>query len=80
MAYSVSALGTLNPSMRRTGISYLAFVFCCCLTLSLAACGQRGPLFLPEPEKQTGQEEPETATGESAEDKTGEGDEETPRA
>ena len=46
----------------------------------MAACGQRGPLYLPEPEKQTGQEEMESATGESADDETGEGDEETPRA
>jgi len=38
--------------MKRTGIPYLALAICCCLALSLAACGQRGPLYLPEPEDQ----------------------------
>ena len=79
MAYSVSALGLLNPSMKRTTIPYIAVFFCCCLALSLAACGQRGPLFLPPAEEQT--EDAETMTGE--EEKAGESeeesDEETPR-
>ena len=38
--------------MKRTGIPHLALIFCCCLALSVAACGQRGPLFIPEPEEQ----------------------------
>ena len=79
MAYSVSALGTLNPLMKRTGTSYLAFAFCCCLTLSLAACGQRGRLYLPEPEKQIEQAETEAGEEESVENDTEEPDEETPR-
>jgi predicted small lipoprotein YifL len=79
MAYSVSALGPVNPSMNRIGIPNIALVICCCLALSLAACGQRGPLFLPQAEEQT--EGSETMTG--AEENTGENaeesDEETPR-
>ena len=66
--------------MKRTTIPNIAVVFCCCLALSLAACGQRGPLFLPPAEEQT--EGAETMTGE--EEKAGEieeeeSDEETPR-
>ena len=38
--------------MKRTGIPHLVLVICCCLALSLAACGQRGPLYIPEPENQ----------------------------
>jgi predicted small lipoprotein YifL len=79
MAYSVSALAPINPSMKRIGIPNIAVIICCCLALSLAACGQRGPLFLPQEEEQT--EGSETMTG--AEENTGknaeESDEETPR-
>jgi len=78
MAYSVSALGLLNPSMKRTGTPYLAFLICCCLALSLAACGQRGPLYLPEPEDQTERTETVSDAEESAEDDSEES-EETPR-
>jgi predicted small lipoprotein YifL len=45
--------------MKRTRLPYLSLVICCCLALSLAACGQRGPLYLPEAEDQT--ERTETA-------------------
>jgi predicted small lipoprotein YifL len=80
MAYSVSALGTLNPLMKRTGISYLAFAICCFLTLSLTACGQRGPLYLPETEKQVEKAETKAAAEESVDNDAEESDEETPRA
>jgi predicted small lipoprotein YifL len=50
------------------GKNLLALILCS-LTLLVTACGQRGPLYLPEP----GQETPET---EDQEDQ----DEETPRA
>jgi predicted small lipoprotein YifL len=61
MAYSVSALEALNPSMNRNKISPLravtAMVLSACLALCMTGCGQRGPLYLPE-EEQTGQEAP----------------------
>jgi predicted small lipoprotein YifL len=65
--------------MKRTGNLYIAFVICCCLTLTLAACGQRGPLFLPETEEQTGQSETAAGAEEEAGKNTEESDEETPR-
>ena len=44
-----------------------------CLVLALAACGQRGPLYLPDEQAAGGN------TGEAAEDKNDKGDdEETP--
>ena len=64
--------------MKRTGIPYLALAICCCLALSLAACGQRGPLYLPEPEDQTERTETVSDAEESAEDDSEE-NEETPR-
>jgi len=52
MAYSVPALATFNLPMNRTQKPCLLYrpliIFCCCATLLLAACGQTGPLFLPE--------------------------------
>jgi len=75
MAYSVSALGPLNPSMKRTVISYLALVICCCLALSLAACGQRGPLYLPETEDQPVRAETQSAAEDPVEEITEEEDE-----
>ena len=54
--------------MKRTGFPNLAFIICCCLALSLAACGQRGPLYLPEPEEQIEPTEAVIDAEESAED------------
>ena len=82
MAYSVSALEPFNPQMNRTGLpkpaTALTHRLIPCLGLALAlclgACGQRGPLFLPEAEQPgTG---PVAGTENSEE--TGESDEETP--
>jgi len=53
--------------MKRTGTPNLAFLICCCLALSLAACGQRGPLYLPEPEDQTERAEAAVDTEDPAE-------------
>jgi predicted small lipoprotein YifL len=65
--------------MNRTAISIPIIVLCCCLGLSLAACGQRGPLFLPEEAEQT--QRPETAAEAQEEDgeNSEEDDEETSR-
>ena len=72
MAYSVSALMTLNPAMKRTGFSYPTLLLCSLLALAATACGQRGPLYLPEP--------PETTEdAEKAEPDAEEIDETTPR-
>ena len=60
--------------MKRTRIPYLTFVFCCCFTLSLAACGQRGPLYLPE---ETGQTETAADAQEQDGKKAEDDDEET---
>ena len=42
-----------NLPMKTTGKLYLALIPCCCLMLSVAACGQTGPLYLPDKEGQT---------------------------
>jgi predicted small lipoprotein YifL len=52
MAYSVPALATINLPMKRTGKLCLALIPCCCLLLWVAACGQTGPLYLPDKEGQ----------------------------
>ena len=39
--------------MKRTGKPYPELVLCCCVMLLLAACGQTGPLYLPDKEGQT---------------------------
>jgi len=69
----------LNPSMKRTGIPHITLVICCCFALLLAACGQRGPLYLPEPEEQTGSDETISAAEDKDEKDVEENDEETPR-
>lgn len=41
-------------------IRFKLVLFCCAFALLIAACGQRGPLFLPDPEiKSEITEEPE---------------------
>jgi predicted small lipoprotein YifL len=56
--------------MKRPGISPLSLIFCSCLLLVLAACGQRGPLFLPE-ESATSENAPAEAAAEAdTEEKT----------
>jgi predicted small lipoprotein YifL len=57
MAYSVSALTGPNLPMKKTRILLLI----CAFALLVAACGQRGPLYLPEPapEKPTADEKEE---------------------
>jgi predicted small lipoprotein YifL len=42
-----------NLPMKTTGKLYLALIPCCCVVLSLSACGQTGPLYLPDKEDQT---------------------------
>jgi predicted small lipoprotein YifL len=46
MAYSVAALTIFNLPMNG---KYLLTLLICALMLLLTACGQRGPLYLPEP-------------------------------
>ena len=46
--------------MKRTRKRYIHVLFCIAICLALAACGQRGPLYLPDQN-----EAPET-TGEGA--------------
>jgi len=50
MAYSVSALEAFNLPMKRTFIPFCVLALCCCLSLATTACGQRGPLYLPDKE------------------------------
>lgn len=57
--------------MKRTGISYPTLLLCSFLALAATACGQRGPLFLPEPGDTP--EQTETAVPDAEEN-----DEETP--
>ena len=62
MAYSVSALEAFNLPMIRNKRSPLrpciALALSVCLSLLLAGCGQRGPLYLPD-EEQAGQQQAE---------------------
>ncbi len=59
---------------------FTALSLCCCLALALAACGQRGPLYLPEEDGQATAAEIENLEEERKEDNDEEADEETPRA
>jgi predicted small lipoprotein YifL len=52
MAYSVSALTTLNLHMKRIKRRVKTQLFLMAMVIFLAACGQRGPLYLPEPEQE----------------------------
>jgi predicted small lipoprotein YifL len=58
MAYSVAALIQANLPMKKSRILLLL----CAFALLVTACGQRGPLFLPEPaqEKPTAEENEES--------------------
>jgi len=84
MAYSVSALGEFNPQMNRTenpdskttAKLFSLLVLLCCLVLAVAACGQRGPLYLPDPE--TRNDQSGSADQEKQEEKAPNEDEETP--
>ena len=81
MAYSVSALEAFNLPMIRNKRSPLrpciALALSVCLSLLLAGCGQRGPLYLPD-EEQAGQRqaEQEAQTQASPEEGQEENDEE----
>jgi len=52
MAYSVPAIATFNLPMNRTsqprGTPRILLVFGACFLFLLAACGQTGPLYLPD--------------------------------
>ena len=78
MAYSVSALEAFNLPMIRNKRSplrpYIALALSFCRALSVAGCGQRGPLYLPD-EEQAGQEQ-EAQTQPSPEEEQEENDEE----
>lgn len=91
MAYSVSALGEINPQMSmtetptfKTSKRLVAFTgLLCCLSLAVVACGQRGPLYLPAKNagtvntEQAASEEEKTANKKTTEE-DGIEDEETP--
>jgi predicted small lipoprotein YifL len=68
MAYSVAALATFNLPMKRTGKPYPELILCCCITLLLAACGQTGPLYLPDKQEQAAPENAPPVTEKAAED------------
>jgi len=72
MAYSVPALATFNLPMNRTSKPFqqpsFGVVFCCLLMLVLAACGQTGPLYLPDENGQEKVVDARTITEESAQD------------
>ena len=70
MAYSVSALETLNPAMKTTRISKSVLILCCCAVLTATACGQRGPLYIVKPEEAVGNtvQSEETTAEETDED------------
>jgi predicted small lipoprotein YifL len=51
MAYSVSALTTLDLHMKRIKRRVKTQLFLAAMVLFLAACGQRGNLYLPKPEQ-----------------------------
>ena len=67
IAYSVSALTTLNLHMKRIKRRVRTQLFLVAAMLFLAACGQRGPLFLPEPEQKPA-EPTETEANETGDD------------
>jgi predicted small lipoprotein YifL len=52
MAYSVSALTTLILHMKRIKRRSKFQLFLVAMVIFLAACGQRGNLYLPEPEQE----------------------------
>lgn len=89
MAYSVAALKLLKPRYAAAIMLtyYRFFLLKAVLILMLAACGQRGPLYLPDENspplvpRQTGQQPPEQpavrsdSPGKGFEDETGSGEE-----
>jgi predicted small lipoprotein YifL len=76
MAYSVPALAKFSVLMNRTGLPNLTVVSCCCVMLALAACGQTGPLYLPDEAVPSIQAE-EPPVSEEAVEQTLEEDEDT---
>ncbi|MFC1689019.1 lipoprotein [Pseudomonadota bacterium] len=60
--------------MKRTLTPFPVLALCCCLTLTIAACGQRGPLYLPDKESPAQDVPAEPAADEESE----ESDEENP--
>jgi predicted small lipoprotein YifL len=79
MAYSVSAIGVFNPlktvpDKLKSGLAARSLpAAVAILCLALAACGQRGPLYLPDEQATPG------TTGAAVEDESDKGDdEETP--
>lgn len=81
MAYSVPAIAMFNLPMNRTRKPCLLhrsfLICCCCVTLFLAACGQTGPLFLPEKDGQD-QATDQVTDSEEAVEQTIEANEDTP--
>ena len=55
MAYSVSALTMPNLHMNRFDRTFKTLLFLAAMVVLLAACGQRGPLYLPAPEQDSTQ-------------------------
>ncbi len=77
MAYSVSALTTLNLHMNRIKPRVQIQLFLVTMVLSLAACGQRGPLYLPEPGQEPAKTD-ETEANETEANETEDDREKTP--
>jgi predicted small lipoprotein YifL len=70
MAYSVSALTTHNLRMNRIKPRVITQLFLLAMVLFLAACGQRGPLYLPKPGQEPVKTN-ETEANETGDDETG---------
>ena len=72
MAYSVPALATFNLQMKRTTQPLLkprfALILCACWLLLLSACGQTGPLYLPDKTVQAEPVDVQPVSEEEAED------------
>ena len=65
---------TRTPFNKRTGGAIACAGLLLCLVLATTACGQRGPLYLPDKESKA----PATETQTAEEEKDGEENEETP--
>ncbi len=77
MAYSVSALTMSILHMNSFNRSFKTLLFPAVMVLLLAACGQRGPLYLPAPEQEPARTS-ETEAGETGENEAGDDDEKSP--
>ena len=67
----------LNLHMNRFNRSFKTLLFLAAMVLLLAACGQRGPLYLPAPEQEPARTS-ETESSEAEENEAGDDDKNDP--